>query len=150
MERKKDSGPEKARFLVMRDEIYNRYTVQQKDKDQVASSALKRSITQCEEEGEVIEIDGDVTSPSVSKQTHHTLEDRLMKRPTVEEFINVWSETVFGKGLTFDFFSDPLVHKDILVTTKCTDSMITYGQYRKGYPPFQKEYMDTKNTSSDR
>ena len=89
MESKKDDGPEKARFLAVRGEIYKRYTAQQKAKDQVASSALKRSITQWEEEGEVIEIDGDVTDPSAVKKTHHTLTDRLMKRPTVEDFINV-------------------------------------------------------------
>ena len=71
--------------------------------DQVSSSVLKRSITQREEEGEIIEIDGDVTSPSTVTEDHHTLTDRLMKRTTVEDFINSWSETVFGKGLTFDF-----------------------------------------------
>jgi hypothetical protein len=87
MENKKDDGPEKARFVEVRDEIYKRYTSQQKAKDQIASSAVKRSITQWEEEGDVIEIDGDVTSPSASNQTHLTLADRLMKRPTVEEFI---------------------------------------------------------------
>ncbi len=95
-ENKKDDGSEKARFVVVRDEIYKRYTVQKKSKDQVASSVLKRSITQRKEEGEVIEIDGDITRPSTVKQTHHTLTDRLMKRPTVEEFINVWSEAVIG------------------------------------------------------
>jgi len=46
MESKKDDGPEKVRFLEVRGEIYNRYTAQQKAKDQVASSTLKRSITQ--------------------------------------------------------------------------------------------------------
>ena len=116
MESKKDDGSEKARFVVVRDEIYKRYTAQQKAKNQVASSAVKRSITQWEEEGDVIEIDGDVTRPSASKQAHRTLADRLMKSPTMEEFINVWSEAVLGKGLTFDFFSDPLVHTAILVT----------------------------------
>jgi hypothetical protein len=126
MESKKDDGPEKARFLAVRGEIYKRYTAQQKAKDQVASSALKRSITQREEEGEVIEMDGDVTSPSAAKQAHRTLADRLMKRPTVEEFINAWSEAVLGKGLTFDFFSDPLVRKAILVTAQCADSIITF------------------------
>ncbi len=104
MESKKDDGPEKARFVEVRDEIYKWYTARQKDKDQVASSALKRSITHREEEDEVIEIDGDVTSPSAAKQAHRTLADRLMKSPTMEEFINVWSEAVLGKGLTFDFF----------------------------------------------
>jgi len=89
MESKKDDGPEKARFLAVRGEIYKRYTAQQKAKDQVASSTLKRSITQREEEDEVNEMDGDITSPSAAKQVHRTLADRLMKRPTVEEFINV-------------------------------------------------------------
>ncbi len=32
---------------------------------------------------------------------------------------------MFGKGLTFDFFSDTLVHKAILVTPQYTDSIIT-------------------------
>ena len=72
MESKKDDGSEKVRFVEVRDEIYKRYTAQQKTKDHVASSALKRSITQREEEGEIIEIDGDVTSPSAAKQTHRT------------------------------------------------------------------------------
>ena len=40
----------------------------------------------------VIEIDGEVTSPSASKQTHRTVADKLMKRPTVEEFINQYVE----------------------------------------------------------
>jgi hypothetical protein len=62
MESKKDDGPEKARFLEVRGEIYERYTAQQKGKDKVARSTLKRSITQRQEEGEVIEIDGDVAA----------------------------------------------------------------------------------------
>ena len=37
-----------------------------------------------------------------------------------------WSEAVLGKGLTFDFFSDPLVRKAILVTAQCADSIITF------------------------
>ena len=44
----------------------------------------------------------------------------------MEEFINAWSEAVLGKGLTFDFVSDPLVHKAILVTAKCADSIVTF------------------------
>ena len=83
--------------FAVRGEIYKWYNPYQKVKDQVASSAVKRSITQREEEGEVIEIDGDVTSPSAAKQAHRTLADRLMKRPTVEEFINEWNETVIGR-----------------------------------------------------
>ncbi len=39
--------------------------------------------------------------------------------------MTVWSETVLGKGLTFDFFSDTLVRKAILVTVQCADSIIT-------------------------
>jgi hypothetical protein len=46
MESKKDDGSENVRFLPVRGEIYKRYTTQQKTKDQVTSSALKRSITQ--------------------------------------------------------------------------------------------------------
>jgi hypothetical protein len=42
-----------------------------------------------------------------------------------EDFVAEWSEVVFGKGLTFDFFSDPLVRKIILVTAQCADSIIT-------------------------
>ena len=44
----------------------------------------------------------------------------------MEEFINVWSEVVLGKGLTFDLFSDPVVREAILVTPQCSDSMITF------------------------
>ena len=53
-----------------------------------------------------------------------------MKRPTVEEFINVWSEVVLGKGLTFDLFSDPVVREAILVTPQCADSIITFPDSR--------------------
>ena len=70
MENKKDDGPEKVRFVVVRVEMYRRYTVQQKAKDQIASSTLKRSITQREEEGEVIEID--VTSPAPVQRSRPT------------------------------------------------------------------------------
>ena len=98
MKSENDDGTEKSSFVPVRDEIYKWYTAQEKTKDQVVSSVLKRSITQWEEEGEVIEIDGDVTSPSAAKQVHLTLVDRLMKRPTVEEFINVWSEPVLGES----------------------------------------------------
>ena len=36
--------------------------------------------------------------------------------------MSVWSEAVPDKGLRFDFFSDPLARKVILVTVQCTDS----------------------------
>ncbi len=32
----------------------------------------------------------------------------MIKKPSHEDFVTVWSEAVFGKGLMFDFFSDPL------------------------------------------
>ncbi len=38
MESKKDDGPEKVRFVAVRDEIYKWYTDQEKTKDQVVSS----------------------------------------------------------------------------------------------------------------
>ena len=52
--------------------------------------------------------------------------DLLIKKSSHEDFVTSWSEEVFGKGLTFDFFSDPLVRKDILVTVQCADSIITF------------------------
>ncbi len=69
-----------------------------------------------ERESEFIEIDSDITAPGSSKQTKRTVTDRLIKKPSHEDFVVAWSETVLGKGLTFDFFSDPLVHKTIVVT----------------------------------
>ena len=42
--------------------------------------------------------------------------DRLIKKTSHEDFVVTWNEVVFVKGLMFDFFSDPLVRKDILVT----------------------------------
>ena len=67
-------------------------------------------------ESEDIDIDNDITSPGVSKQTNRTVTDKLMKKSFHEDFAVVWNESVIEKGLTFDFFSDPLVRKVILVT----------------------------------
>ena len=78
-----------------------------------------------ERESEVIDIDNDITAPGTSKKTNRTVTDRLIKKPSDEDFEVVWSEVVLGKGLTFDFFSDPLVRKAILVTAQCADSSIT-------------------------
>ena len=75
-----------------------------------------------ERESEVIDIDNDITSPDSSQQTNRTVTDRLIKNPSHEDFVAAWSEEVLGKGLTFDFFSDPLVRKDILVTVQCAKS----------------------------
>ncbi len=81
--------------------------------------ALKRSMTECQGESEVIEIDTDITAPGASKKTNRTVTDLLIKKSSHEDFVAEWIEAVFGKGLTFDFFSDPLVRKDILVSTQC-------------------------------
>jgi hypothetical protein len=82
-----------------------------------------------ERESELIKIDEDITAPGASKQTNRTVTDKLIKKPSHEDFVAAWSEVVFGKGLTFDFlitfFSDTLVHKAILVTAQCADSIIT-------------------------
>ena len=75
-------------------------------------------MSESERESEVIEIDTDITCPGASKQTKRTVTDRLIKKPSHEDFVTVWNESVLDKGLTFDFFSDPLVRKDILVTTQ--------------------------------
>ena len=87
---------------------------------------LKRGMSESEWESEVIEIDTDITDPGASKKTKRTVTDRLIKNPSHEDFVTVWNETVLVKGLTFDFFSDPLVFKTILVTVQCADSIITF------------------------
>jgi hypothetical protein len=74
-------------------------------------------------ESEVIDIDTDITTLRASKKTNRT--DLLIKKPSHEDFV-VWNEAVLGKGLTFDFFSDPLVRKTIRVTAQCADSIITF------------------------
>jgi len=78
-----------------------------------------------ERDSDVIDVDHDITAPGASKQTNRTVTDRLIKKPSHEDFVAAWSEAVLGKGLTFDFFSDPLVRKAILVTAQCADSIIT-------------------------
>ena len=83
-------------------------------------------MSECEQESKFIEIDTDITTPDPSKQTKRTVTDRLIKKPSHEDFVAAWSEAVLGKGLTFDFFSDPLVRKAILVTAQCADSIITF------------------------
>jgi hypothetical protein len=59
-------------------------------------------------ESTVTEIDTGITTPGGNKQTNRTVMDRLIKEPSHEDFVVAWSEEVFGKGLTFAFFSDPL------------------------------------------
>jgi hypothetical protein len=73
-------------------------------------------------ESEVMEIDNDITAPGARKQTNRTIPDKLIKKPSHEDSVTVWSEP---KCLTFDFFSDTLVRKDTLVTVQCDDSIIT-------------------------
>jgi hypothetical protein len=82
-------------------------------------------MSECERESEVIEIDNDITSPGVTKQTNRTVTEKLIKKPSHEDFVVAWIEAVIGKGLTFDFFSDTLVRKVIPVTEWCDDSIIT-------------------------
>ena len=125
MESKKDDCPLKARFLAVRMEIYNRYTEKQQTEQQTVSATLKRGMSERERESEVVEIDTDITAPGARKKTNHTVTDLLIKKPSHEDFVAVWSEAVIGKGFTFDFFSDPLVHKAILVTAQCAESIIT-------------------------
>jgi hypothetical protein len=126
MESTKDDSPLKARFFALRKEIFNdRYKEKQQTEQQSVSTALKRVLSERERESEVIEIDNDITAPGASKQTNRTVTDKLIKKPSREDFVAVWSEAVLGKGLTFDFFSDTLVPKAILVTVQCADSIIT-------------------------
>jgi hypothetical protein len=110
----------------VRKEIYNRYKERQQTEQQTASAAFKRVMSERERESEVIEIDNDITAPGASKQTNRTVTDKLIKKPSHEDFVAEWSEAVLGKGLTFDVFSDTLVSKAILVTAQCADSIITF------------------------
>jgi hypothetical protein len=112
MKNNKDDIPLKDRFLVVRKEIHNQYTERHKTEQQTDSVELKRSMSECDQESEDIEIDTDLTTLGARKQIHRSVKDRLIKKTS-------WSESVFVKGLTFDFFSDPLVRKDILVTVVC-------------------------------
>ena len=62
MEIKKDDSPLKARFLVVKKEIYKRSTENQQTEQQAVSATLKRGMSECEWESEVIEMD---TEPPV-------------------------------------------------------------------------------------
>jgi hypothetical protein len=62
-------------------------------------------ISESDRESSVIKID---TTPGANKKNNRTVMDRLIKNPSHEDFVVTWSEVVIGKGLTFDFFSDPL------------------------------------------
>ena len=126
MESTKDDSPLKARFFAVRKEVYKRFKDKQQTEQQAASAALKRSMSERERDSEVIDVDNDITAPGASKQTNRTVTDRLIKKPSHEDFVAAWSEAVLGKGLTFDFFSDPLIRKVILVTAQCADSIITF------------------------
>jgi hypothetical protein len=66
MESKKDDNPLKVRFLEVRKEIYKRYT--EKEQTEEDSETLKRGMTECERESEVIEIDNDITTPCVVRR----------------------------------------------------------------------------------
>ena len=88
MESKTDDAL-KATFLAVRKEIYNRFTTKQQNEQKTVSATLKQSMTECERESEVIEIDTDITSPGASKQTNRTVTDRLIKKPSHEDFVAV-------------------------------------------------------------
>ncbi len=86
-----------------------------------------------ERESEVIEIDNDITAPGASKQTNWTVTDKLIKKPSHEDFVAAWSEEVIGKGLTFDFFhasqATCLVHGTVqCVSLTCAQCLLHHGQ----------------------
>jgi hypothetical protein len=101
MESTKDDSPLKARFFAVRKEVYKLFKEKQQTEQQAASEALKRSMSDREWDSEVIDVDNDITVPGASKQTNRTVTDRLIKKPSHEDFVAVWSEAVLGKGLTF-------------------------------------------------
>jgi hypothetical protein len=95
----------------VRKEIYNRHKEKEQTEQQAVSVSLKRVMSDHERESEVIEIDNDITIPGSRKQTNRTVTHKLIKNPSHEDFVSVWSETVFGTGLTFYFFSNTLVRE---------------------------------------
>ena len=97
-------------------EIFNHYKQKKQNEQQADSAELKQSMTESERESEVVEVDTDITGAGARKKTNRTVTDLLIKKPFHEDFVVTWNEVVFCKGLTFDFFSDPLVRKVILVT----------------------------------
>jgi hypothetical protein len=67
MENTKDDSPLKARFFEVRKQIYNRYKEKKHTKQQEVSVTLKRVMSECEWESEVIEINNDITAPGANK-----------------------------------------------------------------------------------
>ena len=92
MESTKDDSPLKSRFFAVRKEIFNRYKERQQNEQQTGSATLKRGMSERERESEVIDIDNDITTPGSSKQTNRTVTDRLIKKPSHEDFVAAWSE----------------------------------------------------------
>ncbi len=150
MESTKDDSPLKARFFAVRKEVYKRFKDKQQTEQQAASAALKRSMSERERDSECIEVDNDITAPGASKQTNRTVTDRLIKKPSHEDFVAAWSEAVLGKGLTFDFFSDPLVRKAILVTAQCADSIISSSSTHAKDTVLLRRTSDRQNSACDR
>ena len=97
MESKTDDAL-KARFLAVRNEICNRYTIKQQNEQEAASVTRKRSMTESEWESDIIDIDTDITAPRASKKTNHTVTVLLIKKSSHEDFVAAWSEAVLGKG----------------------------------------------------
>ena len=60
-----------------------------------------------------------------------------------------WNSVQVGKDLTFDFVSDPLVHKSRLVTVQCGDSIITFSDMER-YCFDQKDHLDIQISDCER
>jgi hypothetical protein len=103
-----------------------------------------------ERDSEFIEVDNDITAPGASKQTNRTVTDRLIKKASHEDFVAAWSEAVLGKALTFDFFSDPLTHKSILVTAQCAHSIISSSSTHAKDTVLVRRTSDHQNSACDR
>jgi hypothetical protein len=57
MESKKDDSSLNARFLVVRKEIYYRYTEKQYTEQEASSVSLKRGMSECTRDSDIIETD---------------------------------------------------------------------------------------------
>ncbi len=78
MENTKDDSPLKASFFTVWKEIYNHYKQKKQTEHQADSETLKRVMSECEWESEVIEIDNDITAPGANKQTNRTVTDKYI------------------------------------------------------------------------
>lgn len=138
----------KARFLEVQQEIHKRFTAAQQASTDATRSAQKRkrstvghqpgrnnllltdALAKLADNAQAVGVcdgaSGEPSKVSSAKKQASTIKDRMIKKPSQEEFVNAWSDAVAGKGLTLDFLDDPLVRRAILITAQCGESILTF------------------------